>query len=157
MEYFDKIVALLVVLFILFFPLVKRILVARQKKREGPPEVRREVESREEQFRPFVKQIAPKPEKLKAHAIPSRTVGRDFKFQSKLGDFQRKKTRVESRHVGTRVKPKFKETVVSDALAPRELVRRKRLSSMDKLLTAPPSLKKMVILHEIFQGPKSLQ
>ncbi|NGX53826.1 MAG: hypothetical protein K1000chlam4_00546 [Chlamydiae bacterium] len=151
MEYFDEIIALLVVLFIIFFPLLKKILVARQKKREGPPEIRRE-----EEVRPFVKKIASKAQKPQAHAIPVRTVGNDFKFRSELEGFKRK-TAVESRRIGTRIQPKFKESVVSEALAPRVQLKRKKLSSIDKLLAAPPSFKKMVILHEIFQGPKGLQ
>ncbi len=156
MEYFDEIIAFLVVLFIIFFPLLKKILVARQKKREGPPQVRIEAEREEKEFRPFVNRIASKAQKPQAHAIPTRTVGNDFKFRSELEGFKRK-TAVESRRVGTRIQPKFKETVVSEALAPRVQLKRKKLSSIDKLLAAPPSFKKMVILHEIFQGPKSLQ
>ncbi len=165
MQSFDEIIGFLIILLVIFFPLIRKILVAKAKKKEAqrsPREIKEEIEA-EQEVREYVKRFIPPPPQPKkpspppSSLIPKRTVGKGFAFHSDMEDYKRKIS-IEKRRLRTQRGPKFKETVVSRDLAPAEQIisRKTGLSRFERILSGPASPKKMVILHEIFKKPKGL-
>lgn len=156
MEYLDQIIGFLIIFLVIFFPIIRRMLLAKAQKRAAqphPPEIQKEMEA-ERQLREHVTRLpSPKPgPKISPQPpiVPERTVGKGFAFHSALEEYK-KRTAIERRHLESRIKPKFKGSVVSNALAAEEKAPMKKVTRLKKIFSGPISLKKMVVLHEIFR------
>ena len=157
----EEIVGLLVIILVLFFPLIRRIFKGKKPQKRIPEEryvTRYEAEEEEEPWELQEDLVKPKPKpKPPRSSVPRRSVGKNFEFRSRLESFKRV-SKIEQRHLETRIIPGFKESVVSEPMAPRVAKKKPtQATSLDKLLEGRSSYQKMVIMHEILRGSKGMQ
>jgi len=144
----DELIGFLIIVFLFVFPLIRRALM--RKKPEKPPGRTAAYASRSSAKSPPAAPARPLP------TVPTRTVKRDFDFQYSLEEYA-SRSQIESRRVPTRVQPKFKERVTSEAFLPVDQGALRRTPRPVKRLLQRDPLKAMVVLHEIFEPPKGLR
>lgn len=147
MDLLDELIGFLIIVFLFVFPLIRRALM--RKAPQKPPE------SRPQEVSPPRRAPPPPPVKPFIATTPQ-TVRRDFDFHYSLEEYTTA-TKIESRQVGTRVQPKFKEKVTSEAYLPVDQGALRRTPKPVKRLLQRDPLKAMVVLHEIFEPPKGLR
>ena len=131
MKNLNEIIGFLIVLFIFFFPLLRKLLIDKRGQKKLPvqeQDIEHEVEEQEEESHPFV---PPPPITHRPFVPPSpithRLVNQDFEFHSRLEKKEKKK-----------LKKKERGPIVS-------------------LTRGRDPLQTMVILSEVFGSPKGME
>ncbi len=131
----NELIGILIVLFIIFFPILQRILLKRHLKQQPRP--------REEIPLPKKAKAAPK------RVVTERLMKEEaYEFHSKIEDYQ-KKTAIEGRHLKIQETPHFKEEVTSQAFVTKKKVMKRSHKLMPDV--------QMVIDYEIFSKPLALR
>ncbi|NGX61728.1 MAG: hypothetical protein K940chlam9_01217 [Chlamydiae bacterium] len=155
MNWIGELVGFLIVFFVFLFPLFRKILI--DKKAKAGEEFTSEEEELEEELEEE-EELSPLPPPTKeSHYETQRLVKRDYALESELEERELISS-VEKRHLKSKVKPEFKERLVSDVFLLETPQKRKpKAHSIQELIKKKPPLQAMVILKEILDTPKGLE
>ncbi len=150
MDWLNEVVGFIIVLFVLLFPLLRKLLVDLKKQQKASQQ------EEEEEVPPFQPQRV---QPGKSYAQPPKTSGlvrRDFDFQASLEE-RTFDSEIADRQLESKVNPKFKKRIVSQAFILEKLQRGEKVDPLSALVHQRKSTQAMVILSEIMGGPKGLQ
>ncbi|MCB1181129.1 MAG: hypothetical protein KDK55_03795 [Chlamydiia bacterium] len=159
-DFFNEIIGLLIVLFAILFPVIRRILIER-KKRKYPEQYKKEQEEAERLYQEMLDsmQIEKKVVQTKdafsskePPPISHRLVRPEYEFHSEI-EGKRRLSEIETRALETQKAPQFKETVVSPAFVPFTPTGNRRRKKHLQALIGKGDVRKLVIYSEIFGKP----
>jgi len=145
-DVFSELIGFLIVLFVLFFPVLRKMLNKKHAK-QGQEEMPQRIVIKPVAPAPFLRQQVDHSNEVPAPPQDPRKITRDFAFHSALEEFH-PDNRIEKRHIKTKV-------------APQSAKRAEAKFSYETTMATPKkkslvALKKMVIYSEIYSKPKSL-
>ena len=146
MDWFNEILGLLIVLFIFLFPVLRKILLGRDKKREAQ-KLENPFEEEAYEFEEEEKSTSKRP------YTTQRLVKKDVEYHSKIEE-RELESKIEGRHLGTTIDPKFKQRIVSQAYILEPVEKGKQVvNPLIAIFQKRSPLQRMVILSEIFKLP----
>ncbi|MFZ0565555.1 MAG: hypothetical protein WAM28_05165 [Chlamydiales bacterium] len=150
MEWFNELVGFLIIIFLFFFPLLRKWLLSRHKKRtpqeEAPSAMEMEEEFELEETRVEIPQYVEEPPK-KSYAT-QRLVKKDYEMRSEV-EAREFESKIEARHLQSKVAPKFKERIVSQAFILTPIEELKKENRILAITQRYPPAQAMIILSEI--------
>ncbi len=153
MEWFNELIGFLIILLVFLVPLIRKVMLARKQKR---PSLEIEEEQEEEYEVEYEEEVATYTSKPPASTpyVTKRLVKKDLEFHTDL-ESRELESVIEARHLESKVAPKFKERIVSQAfiLAPTE-EKKKGARTIVSITRRYTTLQTMVVLSEILGRPK---
>ena len=152
MDWFNELIGFLVVLLVFLFPLLRKFMLARQKKRPLQEGEEEQTQKHEVEYEEGLSAYA-KPSTSKPYTT-NRLVKKDLEFHTNI-ESRKLESAIEERRLEPKVAPKFKERVISQAfiVTPEEEEKRK-VRPITSITQRYTTLQTMVILSEILGRPK---
>lgn len=155
MEWFNELIGFLIIIFLFLFPLFRKWLVARHKKKypQEHKQDQEQLQEIEEEEEILVEYPLSKQEATKKRYTTQRLVKKDYEFLSEV-EKRELESKIEARHLETKVSPKFKDRIVSQAFLLTPLEEEKRKNPITVITQKYSPQQTMVILSEILGRSK---